>query len=210
MVMLEKRQEIYELMPELAALDGVPQPPRWHPEGTVDEHVRQVTDIAATFGRPDITFGALMHDLGKGVTNKNNWPHHYSHEALGVPLVRTLGERLEVGNDLIEFGILCAKEHLNIHRFFELRPVKKVDLIIRIAPHISGVVAVAEADARGRGPDYWTKPYPQAAAVVQAWEIIIEMHDKDFVGRTLSEQVPNKLQKIRMARAKAIAGKFGA
>jgi hypothetical protein len=40
-----------------------------------------------------------------------------------------LADRIKVVEDLIRFGQICAKEHLNIHKFLDLRPVKKVDLI---------------------------------------------------------------------------------
>jgi tRNA nucleotidyltransferase (CCA-adding enzyme) len=59
----------------IAALKGVPQDPRWHPEGDVYVHTAMVVDRAAAIARvlpPEaaerLLFGALCHDLGKPTT----------------------------------------------------------------------------------------------------------------------------------------------
>ena len=57
--------------PELAALTGCPQDPRWHPEGDVWTHTLAVLDAAAGLRRgPDddrltLMLAALCHDFGK-------------------------------------------------------------------------------------------------------------------------------------------------
>lgn len=212
-VMLDNQEELYRIAPELAALHGRIQPPLWHPEGTVDVHVRLVVDRAYELdGSLFDIFGALVHDLGKGVTPEEDLPHHINHEVLGVPLVRSLGERLEICESMIAFGELCAKEHLNVHKFLDLRPVKKVDFLTRVHefgvahhnfedaqtdyPIIINLALVAQADAQGRGPTLVDKPYPQRQAVIDAWGIIKDIRDEN----------PENQRRLR---AKAIAGKFG-
>ena len=65
--------------PELAALEGCPQDPRWHPEGDVWTHTLLVTDEAARIAGRDnlsmedrgtLVLAALCHDLGKPTTTK--------------------------------------------------------------------------------------------------------------------------------------------
>ncbi len=57
--------------PEIEALQGVPQEPKWHPEGDVYVHTLLVLDEAAKqrTGDPEfdlpLMFGALAHDFGK-------------------------------------------------------------------------------------------------------------------------------------------------
>ena len=195
--MLENQTELYRIAPEIAALHGRIQPPQWHPEGTVDVHIQLVVDRAVELGADaKVVWGAFIHDLGKGITPEAELPHHFAHEALGVPLVRTLGERLGVQENWIIFGQLCAKEHLNIHKFYDLRPVKKVDLIFRLGEYVADVALVAQADAQGRGPTLVDKPYPQRQAVIDAWNII----------REITHENPENQRRLR---AKAIAGKFG-
>jgi tRNA nucleotidyltransferase (CCA-adding enzyme) len=54
-----------------------------------------VVDRAAQRGYPlAVRFAALLHDLGKGVTDPAAWPAHHGHEALGVPLTDAVCQRL--------------------------------------------------------------------------------------------------------------------
>ncbi len=57
------------LLPEVAALDGVPQPPRFHPEGDVFTHTRMLLDDY-TEGGLEVALGALLHDVGKAPTTE--------------------------------------------------------------------------------------------------------------------------------------------
>jgi tRNA nucleotidyltransferase (CCA-adding enzyme) len=76
------------MLPELDALFGVPQPPQHHPEIDTGDHVMLSIDIARQrFDTLIVTWAALMHDLGKGLTPKHEWPKHIRHEIKGVPLV---------------------------------------------------------------------------------------------------------------------------
>lgn len=196
MVMLEKQQEIYTMIPELAKLHGRPQPIQWHPEGSVDEHIRQVIDVAVKLRATRVeVFAALMHDIGKGVTRDDELPKHINHEALGPPIIKKLCERLDIPEDWCKLACLCAKEHLNVHRFLGLRPHKKVDLIDRLGEHVASVALVSEADARGRGPDFECKPYPQREAIIKAAAAI----------NGVSKETP---QKTRDAKAKILRELF--
>lgn len=188
------------LPPELAALKGRPQPPQWHPEGDAFVHTLLAVDRADDLdGTPVQVWAALLHDLGKAVTPNDQLPHHYNHEALGVPLVHQLCQRLEIADPTYaEVAATCAKEHLNMHKFFELRPVKKVDFLERLGSlqMVVDVGLVAQADAQGRGPTLIDKPYPSREAAIEAWNIIQGITD------------PNAA-KQRTMRAKALQGKFG-
>ena len=71
------------LMPELAALHGVPQPAKWHPEVDTFVHVMLALGIAAR--RPSslaVRYAVLLHDLGKALTPREQWPAHHQHEEL--------------------------------------------------------------------------------------------------------------------------------
>lgn len=65
--------------PELVALEGCPQDPRWHPEGDVWIHTLLVVDEAARIAERDrlgaedrgtLVLAALSHDLGKPATTE--------------------------------------------------------------------------------------------------------------------------------------------
>jgi tRNA nucleotidyltransferase (CCA-adding enzyme) len=110
------------LLPELDVLFGIPQPEKYHPEIDTGVHQLLVIDQAARRNASlPVRWAALMHDLGKGRTPRENWPHHYGHEALGVPLVEAVCARLRVPVDCRELAILTAREHGNLHKFDEMR-----------------------------------------------------------------------------------------
>ena len=160
------------ILPELDALWGVPQPEVHHPEIDTGIHVMIVLDLAAEkqLSLP-VRFAALMHDLGKGVTPSSNWPRHHGHEALGVPLLENICERLRVPNDCRDLALMTAREHGNIGRGLDMRPDTIVKLLercdaIRRPQRFLDMVAAAECDFRGRGKgsiSFADKPYPQAA-----------------------------------------------
>ena len=54
------------IFPEIAALYGVPQPARWHPEIDTGVHVMMALQCAVRLGASTpVRFAVLMHDLGK-------------------------------------------------------------------------------------------------------------------------------------------------
>ena len=70
---------------EIQDLIGALQPKEYHPEGDAFEHTMKVVDKSVEFTSDlRIRFSCLVHDLGKGVTPKEMYPHHYGHDAKGV------------------------------------------------------------------------------------------------------------------------------
>ncbi|MCL2308747.1 MAG: multifunctional CCA addition/repair protein [Proteobacteria bacterium] len=101
-----------KVMPEVAALYGVPQKPEHHPEIDVGIHIEQVLDFAAQ--RNDVLpvrYALLCHDLGKGATPPQQWPSHRGHETRSVPLAQALSARLKVPVDCGDAAQLVAHWH---------------------------------------------------------------------------------------------------
>lgn len=195
------------VFPEIDALKGRIQPEKYHPEGDAYVHVLQVIDRARDMGADDVTmFAALVHDLGKAVTDDDNLPHHYNHEALGVPLVHAMCDRLRVPTSHRRAGAVTAKEHLNVHRFEQMKPVKQVRLLMRLNVVQNDllartVVMASKADARGRGPTYENDPYPQGDRLLEAAAIVRQVKGNQFSsikdGRVIAQKMEN-------ARVKAL------
>ena len=81
------------LYPEVDALFGIPQPARYHPEIDTGRHILLALDEAARRERgPRVVFALLLHDLGKGLTPREEWPSHVRHEQRGVQPVREVCE----------------------------------------------------------------------------------------------------------------------
>src|SRR5690242_12111002 len=161
------------IFPELAALYGVPQPPRWHPEIDTGVHVMLALRYAADAGAAvTVRFAVLTHDLGKARTPRERWPSHHGHEDLGVPLIEALCDRLKVPNGHRELAVLAARYHTHVHRALELKPATVLTLLencdaLRRPERFAELLLACEADARGRtGRE--SEPYPQVAYLKQA------------------------------------------
>ncbi|ACY57472.1 tRNA nucleotidyltransferase [Yersinia pestis D106004] len=100
------------LFPEIERLFGVPAPEKWHPEIDTGIHTLMTLAIAAQLSpEVDIRFAALCHDLGKGLTPKEHWPHHHGHGPAGVKLVEQLCQRLRIPNPVRDLAKLVAEYH---------------------------------------------------------------------------------------------------
>ncbi len=155
------------LFPEIAALFGVPQPPKHHPEVDTGVHVMLVLDEAARLSSDTrVRFAALLHDLGKGVTPPADWPRHIGHEQSGAVLVSEFCKRLRVPNDHRDLALLVARYHAHCHRAAELKPATLLDTLealdaFRRPERVEMFVLACMADARGR-TGHEDEPYPQA------------------------------------------------
>jgi tRNA nucleotidyltransferase (CCA-adding enzyme) len=156
------------VFPEIDALFGVPQPPRWHPEIDTGVHVMLALQYAAAHEAPaSVRFAALTHDLGKARTPRAHWPSHHGHEELGVPLIEALCARLKVPNAQRDLAILTARHHTLVHRAQELTPATVLKLFencdaFRRPERFAELLLACETDARGR-TGLESSPYPQAA-----------------------------------------------
>lgn len=110
------------------------QPVEYHPEGDSYNHTMIVVDKAATLTKDtSIRFAALVHDLGKGVTPKSMYPHHYGHDEKGVEIVQKFGTRIGAPKKWISYGKVSAAEHMKGGIFYKMTPAKKVSFIERVA-----------------------------------------------------------------------------
>ncbi|MFO1408057.1 MAG: multifunctional CCA addition/repair protein [Steroidobacteraceae bacterium] len=195
------------LFPEVAALDGVPQPPQWHPEVDTYVHALEVLDVAAEL-TPDTTvrWAALVHDVGKGTTAREEWPRHVGHEERGARLIEAMSERLRVPNEHRDLAVLAARLHGRVHRAAELRPGTMLELLeaadaFRRGERFGRLLLVCEADARGRGTDLRGRPYPQATRMRRVREAAAAAR---LDPRHAGEPGPVVAERMRAARIDAI------
>ena len=151
----------------------MPQPAQHHPEIDTGVHVLLVIDAAARRGFPlTVRFAALMHDLGKGLTEVEHWPHHHGHEQKGVELVYAICARLKVPADCRDLAVLAAREHGVIHRAHELNASTVVKLIercdgLRRPERFADLLDACACDFHGR-PGNETLPYAPRDILLQA------------------------------------------
>ncbi len=146
-----KKAEVLEVhFKEIYDLIGALQPIEHHPEGDSFNHTMLVVDKAAEQTENlEIRFASLVHDLGKGITSEEEYPHHYGHEIKGVNLVVQLGNKLKVPTRWISSGKVACREHMRGGIFYKMRPSKKVEFIERVAKSsigLHGLQIVVNAD----------------------------------------------------------------
>jgi tRNA nucleotidyltransferase (CCA-adding enzyme) len=156
------------LIPELDALFGVPNPPKWHPEIDSGWHTYSVLAQAVRLSdSPCVRFAALVHDLGKGSTPLSIWPSHRGHEERGAEAIQQLGKRMKVPKAYQALAILTSRFHSLVHKAFELKPETILELFekadaFRRHERFLAMLMVCKADARGR-TGHEEDEYPQQA-----------------------------------------------
>jgi tRNA nucleotidyltransferase (CCA-adding enzyme) len=199
---LRKCGALSRIFPEIAALHGIPQPPRWHPEIDTGVHVMLVVRYAARIGAPtSVRFAALMHDLGKALTPPEKWPSHRGHEEAGVPLIEELCDRLRVPNGYRELAVITARHHAMLHRAAELRPATLLKLLetvdaFRRPERFRELLLACESDARGRA-GLENQPYPQSEYLLRARDAaaavtLSEEERRELKGPFLGERLREK------------------
>jgi tRNA nucleotidyltransferase (CCA-adding enzyme) len=145
-----------KIFPEIHALFGVPQPENYHPEIDCGVHSLMALEQAALLSpKLEVRFAALVHDLGKAVSPKDNLPHHYGHELKGVPIVEQMCNRLRIPNDFKKLALHVTQYHTHCHKVRELRATTLVDLLQSLGGfkpenNLQDFILACEADARGR------------------------------------------------------------
>lgn len=188
--------------PELGRLQGIPQRKDYHPEGDCWIHtmlvLKQATKLSEKFS---IRFSSLVHDLGKGITPKDVLPSHTKHEINGVPLVKAVCKRFKVDSYTQRLALAVCKNHLLVHRVFELRPITIYNLLISLNALREGqlfddALICCMADARGRGEEYEDKDYPQRRFLLKLATNLKEMKLDDlrekYEGQKLGEVIKEK------------------
>lgn len=161
------------IYPEIDALFGVPQPAGPHPEIDTGVHTLMVLEQAARLsGEPAVRFAALVHDLGKASTPREQWPRHHGHEERSVALIEGLATRLRIPAEYRQLSIIVARFHGNVHRAFELRPQTVLEFFekadaFRRPERFAQVLLACEADARGR-TGFESRGYPQREYLLSA------------------------------------------
>ncbi len=196
------------VFPEIDVLFGIPQPQRWHPEVDTGVHVMQALDMAAELSADTtVRFAVLVHDVGKGLTPRREWPRHVGHEASGAKLIEQMSERLRVPNEHRDLAMLVARYHARAHRVAEQRPVKVLELLeltdaFRRPERFERFLLACEADARGRGRELRMAPYAQGAQLRAARQAAASVRlDPAILERSRG---PVIAEQLRGARVEAI------
>ncbi|MEY3881837.1 MAG: hypothetical protein RIQ94_2633, partial [Pseudomonadota bacterium] len=170
---LKECSALEKIFPEIDSLFGVPQPEMYHPEIDTGLHTMLCLEQATHLSnKPEVRFAALVHDLGKGITPKEYWPHHHGHEKSGLHILEKLCTRLRVPNSFKVLALHVMQYHTHCHKAFELKASTLTNVLgflgaFKNNNSLHDFLLACEADAKGRiGLE--NLPYPQAVLLMQA------------------------------------------
>lgn len=128
---LQESGLLQAILPEVAAMVGVPQPPQFHPEGDVFTH----TALALAYLRnpsPILAMGTLLHDVGKPPTYEvADRIRFYGHTEVGADLAEAICRRLRFSNEDVARIVALVREHLRVAELPKMRAAKAKRFLLR-------------------------------------------------------------------------------
>jgi len=147
--LLEKAWLLSIVLPEIAAMKGIPQPPQFHPEGDVWIHTMLMIEGLPAGASPTLAWGVLLHDVGKPPTYKPasqtgdriRFDHHVD---VGVRMAEAICRRYRFSNEETEQIIALVANHM---RFGAVSQMRKSTLkrFVRL-PHFEEHMALHRLD----------------------------------------------------------------
>ena len=122
--LLDESGLLEAVLPEVAAMRGVGQPPQFHPEGDVWTHVKLLFEHLEQPGS-DLAWSALLHDIGKPPTyQKSDRIRFNRHDAVGAAMAAQICRRLKMSNDASQRICDLVAYHMRIRHVKEMRSSK--------------------------------------------------------------------------------------
>jgi tRNA nucleotidyltransferase (CCA-adding enzyme) len=163
------------ILPEVNDLFGVPQPEKYHPEIDTGIHTLMCLEQARKLSDDSaVLYATLVHDVGKALTDRDNWPRHIAHESLGLKALTAIEQRLPLPKEHAALARLVCEHHTKLHRIQELKPATLLKLLetldaIRRPERLQKFLLACEADARGR-TGLEDRSYPQGQYLLTVLE----------------------------------------
>ncbi len=120
--LLDQSGLLGDILPEIAAMQGVAQPPEFHPEGDVWIHTLMMLEGLQS-PTPSLALGVLLHDVGKPGTFRIAERIRFDgHVELGERIARDILARLRFSNAETEQVLALIANHMrfaDVHRMRE-------------------------------------------------------------------------------------------
>jgi poly(A) polymerase len=115
------------LLPEIAAMKGVPQPPQYHPEGDVWIHTLLMLEGLPAGVPPTMAWGVLLHDVGKPPTfvsaeASGDRIRFNGHAEVGTLMAGEICGRLRFSRADTEQIEALVANHMKFKDVFRMRP----------------------------------------------------------------------------------------
>lgn len=110
------------VLPEVAALKGVEQPPQYHPEGDVFEHTKKALSLLGPHPSSMLAWSVLLHDIGKPSTMvRADRVRFNNHDQAGMEMAREVLRRFHTSNAFIDGVAACVGNHMNFMQVKNMR-----------------------------------------------------------------------------------------
>jgi poly(A) polymerase len=106
--LLDQTSLLEQVLPEIKRMQGVEQPPQFHPEGDVWVHTLMLLEGLPPNASPTLALGALLHDVGKPPTFRraDDRIRFDQHDEVGTAMAAEICRRFRLSND--ETDQVCA------------------------------------------------------------------------------------------------------
>ena len=121
--LLDESGLLVEVLPEIAKMKGVEQPPQFHPEGDVWVHTLMLLESLAPDCSPTLAWGALLHDVGKPPTFRiaPDRIRFDSHAEVGAKMAEEICRRFRFSNEETERIMELVSHHMRFPEVTRMR-----------------------------------------------------------------------------------------
>ena len=173
--LLDQTGLLQMVLPEIAAMKGVEQPPQYHPEGDVWVHTCMMLDGIPQDSAATLAWGVLLHDVGKpptfrSVAETGDRIRFDGHVEVGVRMGEEICRRLRMSNDDTAQILALIANHMKFKDATQMR-ASTLKKFVRM-PNFEEHMALHKLDCLASHRN------------LDAYEFV-----RDFVARTPPEQV---------------------
>lgn len=193
---------LHVLLPEVAALFGVPQIANDPQQVDIGCHMLRVLDETARCEASlAVRFAALVMNTGKSDSPPEHLPAHYRHIERGMGRIENICERFGLPQDCRDLALLALAECERVHRASEVRAGPVAAMLDRLgafadSERFERLLQLCACDYRAY-PGYEGKSYPKSALLHRALAACNDIDADELDDDELME-----------ARAQAIAAAF--
>jgi len=151
--LLDRSGLLTAVLPEVAAMKGVEQPPQYHPEGDVWTHTLMMLERLPAGVTPALALGVLLHDVGKPPTFRRapDRIRFDRHAPVGAVMARAIGRRLRLSSAACEQVEALVAEHMKWPELPKMREATRKRFLRR--PDIEAQLSLLRLDCESSHGD---------------------------------------------------------
>jgi tRNA nucleotidyltransferase/poly(A) polymerase len=141
--LLDETELLDVVLPDIAKMKGVEQPPQFHPEGDVWIHTRMMLEKLPPSCSATLAWGVLLHDVGKPptfapATGPGTRIRFDGHAEVGTRMAEHICRALRFSNDDIEQIVALVANHMRFKDVQHMRiaTLKRFVRLPRFAEHM--------------------------------------------------------------------------